>query len=210
MVRLGQRLREIRQYKGLSIEEVAKATKIRAQFISAIESGDYKNLPAKAYAQGFVKNYVAFLSLPQRESLAMFRREFDEREHVDVLPESFTHKREIPLHRFRWQGAAIVTGIILILIIGYLLFQYRSAFLAPSLTIDSPKENATVTATDIPVVGTSDINTTVVVNNEIAYVDSNGHFKKIVSVFSGKAKITVSSVNKFGKRTVVERHINVR
>lgn len=210
MVRLGQRLREIRQYKGLSIDEVAKATKIRAQFISAIERGDYKHLPAKAYAQGFVKIYVAFLGLPQRESLAMFRREFDEREHVDVLPESFTHKKEIPLQHFRWQGAAIITGFVLILVIGYLLFQYRFAFLSPSLIIDSPKENAIVTATDIPVVGTTDTNTTVVVNNDVAYVDSNGHFKKIVAVFSGKATITVTSINKFGKKTTVERHVIVR
>src|SRR5437588_6343029 len=122
MVRLGQRLREIRQYKGLTIDEVAKGTKIRTQFISAIEKGDYKSLPSKAYAQGFVKNYVAFLGLPQRESLAMFRREFDEREHVDVLPESFTHKKIIPQYRFQWQGAITISCFVLVVLIGYLLF----------------------------------------------------------------------------------------
>ena len=209
MVRLGQRLREIRVYKGLSIEEVAKGTKIRSQFISAIEKGDYKTLPSKAYAQGFVKNYVTFLGLPQRESMAMFRREFDEREYVDVLPESFTKQNAISLRRFRWQGTLFASIVILLLLVGYLLFQDRSAFFAPSLSIDSPKEAATVTATDISVTGMTDPNATVIINNEAAYVDGTGHFKKIITVFPGKATITIISVNKFGKRRILERHITV-
>src|SRR5258707_6377504 len=98
MVRLGQRLKEERLSKGFTIEEVAKATKIRPQFITAIEQSNYKQLPSKAYAHGFVKNYISFLELPLRESLAMFRRELDEKEYLDVLPDSFTKKKEIPLH----------------------------------------------------------------------------------------------------------------
>src|SRR5258708_508503 len=103
MVRLGQRLKEERTLKNLTIDEVAKATKIRPQFISAMEQGNYKNLPSKAYAHGFVKNYISFLGLSMRDSLAMFRREFDEKEYVDVLPESFTKQKNIPLNKINWQ-----------------------------------------------------------------------------------------------------------
>ena len=52
MIRVGQLLRDERVRKRLTIEEVAKATKIRTNFLSAIEKGEYKKLPSSAYAQG--------------------------------------------------------------------------------------------------------------------------------------------------------------
>ncbi len=43
---IGQRLREKRLKKGLTIEDIAKATKIRIGFLQAIENSDYKKLPS--------------------------------------------------------------------------------------------------------------------------------------------------------------------
>src|SRR5579872_1705923 len=97
MVKLGERLLEERKAQGFSTEEVAKATKIRHEFIEAIEKGDYKKLPSTAYAQGFVKNYVEFLGLPEKELLALFRREFKEEEFLGVLPQSFMRPKEVSL-----------------------------------------------------------------------------------------------------------------
>ncbi|MGH2637780.1 MAG: helix-turn-helix domain-containing protein, partial [Rhabdochlamydiaceae bacterium] len=68
------------------MEEIAAAIKIRPEFLSAIEKGDYQHLPSPAYASGFVTNYAAYLGFPKRETLALFRREFDEQKAYKVLP----------------------------------------------------------------------------------------------------------------------------
>lgn len=210
MIKLGQRLKEERIAKNLTIDEIAKATKIQPQFITAIEQSNYKKLPSKAYAQGFVKNYISFLGLPLRDSLAMFRREFDEREYIDLLPESFTKKKDIPLHKINWQRTVLSGSVIILILVGYFLFQYRAAFFAPSLTVAIPKENSRIHTDMITVKGATDSNSTVMVNTILTYVDGTGHFTKIVPVFSGKSTIVIVSTNKFGKKTIVERHVVVK
>jgi len=209
MIKFGQRLYEARIKKGLTIEEVAKATKIRSRFIKAIEKGEYKKLPSPAYTQGFVKNYISFLELPQTELIALFRREYDEREFVNVLPESFTKAEEIPLHRITFQQTLLVTIGILLILFGYILFQYRYAFLDPSLNIQSPKENAILHTQIIDITGTTQPNNTVTVNNYPVFVNDSGRFRKQITVFSGKSTIIIRVANRFGRKKILERHVQV-
>ena len=209
MIRVGQRLRDERLRKGMTIEEVARSTRIRAEFISAIERGNYKNLPSGAYVQGFVKNYISFLGLPSRELLAMFRREFDEREYIGVLPESFTNAENIPIRRFHIRRVVSIIALVLVPLLIYTFFQYRSAFLNPALTITSPKENAQVSGLTIPVSGKTEPNVTVTINDIPVLIDSEGSFKKLVTVFAGKSTITVKAANSFGRITIIERQVKV-
>lgn len=59
----GAVLREIREKRNLSIEEVTKITKIPAKYVKAIETDDVRSLPARVYLQGFVKNLAALYKL---------------------------------------------------------------------------------------------------------------------------------------------------
>ncbi|MGH7245474.1 MAG: helix-turn-helix domain-containing protein [Candidatus Levyibacteriota bacterium] len=209
MIRLGDRLREEREKKNLTILQVAKATKIRPHFIEALEKGEYKKLPSSAYAQGFVKNYIEFLELPAKELLPLFRREFNEKEYLGVLPESFT-RGAVKIRKVRlWQTTAIILGV-LFLFATYIFLQYRAAIFSPSLSIENPKENAVITTIQVNVSGQTDINTTVTVNNLPTFVDTTGHFQKDLTLFSGKQTIIVKAVNNFGKTATVERHITLK
>ncbi|MFO7624664.1 MAG: helix-turn-helix domain-containing protein, partial [Anaerolineales bacterium] len=60
---LGQRLREARLARSLSVEEAAQATRIRVRFLAALENGDYEALPSAAQARGFVRSYAGYLGL---------------------------------------------------------------------------------------------------------------------------------------------------
>lgn len=210
MIRVGQRLEEERVRQGLSVAEVAKATKIRPQFLTSIEKGEYKLLPSSAYVHGFIRNYAEFLGMPVKNTLALFRREFDEREYLGVLPESFTKKHASSFPGFRLGPTALLLGAIVLFVIGYVFFQYRSAFLSPQLSIGTPKENATVAAQVISVVGKTEQNISVTVNDDPVYVEKDGSFMKDVTVFSGPNAITVKAINSFGKKSIVIRHITVR
>lgn len=77
MLKLGERLKEKRLEKGLSLEDVSKSTKIREDYLFSIEDGKYDELPSATHAQGFVRNYIKFLGLNEKEALALFRREVD-------------------------------------------------------------------------------------------------------------------------------------
>ena len=59
----GSLLREIREKRSLSIDDVSRITKIPAKFIRAIEDVDLKKLPARVYLQGFVKNMANLYKL---------------------------------------------------------------------------------------------------------------------------------------------------
>lgn len=209
MIRVGQKLYEERIKKGLTLEEVAKATKIRSSFLSAIEKGEYHTLPSSAYIQGFVKNYADFLGLPQKEIVAIFKREFNEKEFLGVLPKSFTHKDEILLSRLRLSQTATTILVIACVIIGYMLFQYRYAIINPPLVVGRPQENEEVTS-PVTVVGKTDANASVSVDEFLVSVDQNGNFHKEITIFPGNNVIKIIAKNRFGRQTQIERHINVK
>lgn len=210
MIRFGDRLREERKAKNYSLEDIAKATKIRLSFLEAIEKGDYRKLPSSAYAAGFVKNYVEFLGLPAKEYLARFRREFNEKEHLSVLPESFTRPRKIHVNTIRVKQTLFLAIGLFCLLLVYIFFQYKAAFFSPSLTLASPKENAVITGQTVSIVGKTEQNVTITVDGQPALTNENGSFTKTIAVFTGPTTITIQAVNSFGKVTVVKRQVVVK
>lgn len=60
---LGQQLQQARQARGLSIEEAARVTYIRPQYLRALESDDASSLPSVVQGRGFLRNYAAYLGL---------------------------------------------------------------------------------------------------------------------------------------------------
>ena len=62
---VGQKLEDARKKKGISLREVSESTKIRGDYISAIETGIVEiNLP-EVYLRGFVRLYSKFLGLDE-------------------------------------------------------------------------------------------------------------------------------------------------
>ena len=59
--RIGQMLKETREEKGLTLDEISKTLVIRKPVISAIEAGDWEKLPPPVYVKGYVNQYAALL-----------------------------------------------------------------------------------------------------------------------------------------------------
>jgi cytoskeletal protein RodZ len=60
---LGSQLRAAREAKGLSLDQVFKATRIKAAYIEALESNRIDALPGIVQARGFVRTYANYLGL---------------------------------------------------------------------------------------------------------------------------------------------------
>ena len=70
MMEVGQLLRQTREAQELSLADIEEKTKIRQSFISALESGDWDDLPNEVVARGFLRKYAVALGLNPDELLA--------------------------------------------------------------------------------------------------------------------------------------------
>ena len=75
VVTVGERLREAREAKGLSVEDIAAQTRIPTRHLLSLETGDWAKLPAATYSIGFAKNYAGALGLDRNEIGEQLRAE---------------------------------------------------------------------------------------------------------------------------------------
>jgi curved DNA-binding protein CbpA len=68
----GPFLKEIREYKGVSIERMAEMTRISKTHITALENEDIPKLPADVYVRGYVYQYAKVLKLNPEAVAASF------------------------------------------------------------------------------------------------------------------------------------------
>lgn len=82
----GSDLKAYRENLNLSVEEVFRITRIPVRYLRAIEEGIVKEMPARVYLQGFVKNLAHVYKLPPNEAAKLFLEHFDKN-----LSSSATH-----------------------------------------------------------------------------------------------------------------------
>ncbi len=68
---IGQQLRQAREARDLTIQQVSRATHIRPHYLEALESEAFGALPSRAQARGFLRAYAGYLNLPVDELLAV-------------------------------------------------------------------------------------------------------------------------------------------
>ena len=80
---LGETLRAERERQGIPLDEVERATCVRAPLLRAIEEDRLDALPAEAYARGFVRTYAEQLSLDPDAMVDLFNRQWSGTPHDD-------------------------------------------------------------------------------------------------------------------------------
>ncbi len=75
MTTIGQRLRQARVQRGLQLEDVFAATRIRRPYLQAMEADDWEALPSAVHARAFLRTYADFLGLETESLLAAWAAE---------------------------------------------------------------------------------------------------------------------------------------
>src|ERR1700757_74925 len=70
---LPDRLAAARERKGVDLTRAERDTKIRARYLSALERGDYRDLPGAVYTKGFLRNYAHYLGLDPEYLTDLYR-----------------------------------------------------------------------------------------------------------------------------------------
>lgn len=78
---LGEYLRREREKRGITIEQVASATKIGVKQLHALETDRFSELPAKPFIRGFVGSYARFIGLDAKDTLTRFDQFIESKSH---------------------------------------------------------------------------------------------------------------------------------
>jgi cytoskeletal protein RodZ len=137
---LPDRLSAARERKGVDLVRAERDTKIRVRYLSALERGDYRDLPGAVYTKGFLRNYAIYLGLDPEDVLRQWRRERGEQtapEAVIVPPGPI----EEPSRPLRFSSSVVVAALLtaaVVLFFVYLGSQLLRYSRPPDLTVTTP------------------------------------------------------------------------
>ena len=71
---VGAYLREIRERQGISIDEIARSTRVLHHYLEVLESDDLASLPAPVFTKGFIRAYCQALGIPADEPIRLYEQ----------------------------------------------------------------------------------------------------------------------------------------
>lgn len=92
MTEVGQRLKEARTEKNLSLEELQNITKIQKRYLQNVEEGNFDALPGVFYARAFVKQYAEAVGLDPEMIFEEFKHEIPSTQK-EAIPEQLSRVR---------------------------------------------------------------------------------------------------------------------
>ena len=150
MITLGQTLKQARESRGITLNEVADITKISIRILRAIEDGDESALPPKTFLRGFIYSYASYLKLDTEQILAQFQSEMGstrpEEPISEITPQSSSPANVEPTTKLRSVAAAALVAAIIAAI--FLVKKTVDKYEKESIVVDSkPVLSADITAT---------------------------------------------------------------
>jgi cytoskeletal protein RodZ len=68
----GERLKREREMRGVSLDEVSVATRIKPQYLAALENEQWSQLPGGVFNRGFIRTIARFLGMDEENVLAEY------------------------------------------------------------------------------------------------------------------------------------------
>ncbi|UNC91862.1 helix-turn-helix domain-containing protein [Candidatus Contubernalis alkaliaceticus] len=127
MKEIGDILRNAREEKGLTYEEISEITKIQSRYLQALEEGDTKMFPGEVYIKGSLRNYARVLKLDDAE---LMNKYYQLTNQIQETPQvEMKERREKPLYTSEdaiWKN--LVVGILVIFLLWGGIKGYQSFF----------------------------------------------------------------------------------
>src|SRR5262245_57115011 len=131
---IGDFFKQVRETKGLTVDEVASKTRIRTDFVKALEEGNFAKLPDQVFARGFVRSYARSLGLDEEDAIHRFTQSAgafyekqDERERLRARQAEEERKRQA-----NRKAVAVAIGIAILTLVFLLSREQSSVFVRKS------------------------------------------------------------------------------
>jgi len=204
-VTLGEKLKEIRNEKRMSLADVSKATKIQVKYLEKLEEGRYQDLPADVYVKGFLRSYALFLGISETALVKTYEREKEIQKNIQKKDFKENLNQPIDISNFTITPKHIILGLVLIFVALGFFYIYREANLfisTPRLTVTNPADGTVTQERITQVSGIAERDADVSINDQKVMVNDEGKFSENVGLQSGMNAITVRAKNRFDKEAV--------
>ncbi len=204
---LGDTIQQARLFKNLKIEDIAKKTGIRKEYLIAIEEERYDLLPAGLYGRSFVKEYARFLKLNTKEILKNLETKLETSYENNPFSKKIVKRREFRV--FPKIIRNILLGAAILICFLYLIFYFKKIIFPPFLEITQPEKNLMTKSQTITIVGKTEKEAEVRINNEIILNNHDGIFSQTINLKKGINNIVITSKKKYSREKTVSRQILV-
>ncbi len=207
---IGEILRTSREQHGLSIAELTKLTRIRPEYLEALEENHFERLPAAVFVKGYIKNYSMLFGFDPKPVLALLRRDFKESAVGTLVPREFM--KPVLKKREFWTPitfAVLALSSIFLTLLAYIAIQWYNIQKPPKLLVSEPADDAFVSS-HIIVKGRTVSDAVVSVNTQPVSLQTDGTFQTEVFIpREGIHIITIESQDSRGKTSVIQRSVHV-
>ena len=121
---VGEFFRQVRETKGLTLDEVAIKTRIHPEYLKAIEEANFGKLPDQVFAKGFVRSYARSLGLDEEDAMrrftasaSAFYNKHEERERL--------RQQQVEDERKRQANRKVVFATVGVAVLGLILLLTR-------------------------------------------------------------------------------------
>src|SRR5690349_16067719 len=109
---IGVALRNAREHRGMSIQDVADETRIRRAYIGAIEDMRLDQLPSRPFTIGYVKSYAELMGFEPGAAISRFKESSPDPDGALRAPVGVPQERDPRLGLIAVAGAVILAAII--------------------------------------------------------------------------------------------------
>ncbi|MGB9722515.1 MAG: helix-turn-helix domain-containing protein [Chloroflexia bacterium] len=145
---LGDLLRQRREEFGWTLEEVSQRTRIRRNYLQALEEGKYDLLPADVHVRGFLYTYASLLNLPFEEVRALYEQERGRPALVSIAP--ISQPPRVRSFVLPGLGVAILFALIVAAVAIWLNFGFLHPTTVPPTATPRPPTPTSILPTATP------------------------------------------------------------
>jgi len=197
---LGEVLYSARTAAGLSIDDLASITSIRAGLISKMESNDFSDCGGDIYARGHLRNLAPKLGLDANQLVEIYNEEhsIESRSINEMLAENSITRVPHEKKNISWKvPAAFSLGILLLLGVAQIIYSNlnssnptSAAPVESSTPSASPSAEPTPSAssTEVPATGGVTLSITAARGNSLIDIVVDGEHVDKGSIFQGESK----------------------
>ena len=206
---IGDRLRQARERRGVSIAEASATLKIRAPILEAFEREDHSQLPPRVYALGQLRTYAAYLGLDPATVAAGWQGSPapvgpapTSSQRPTSTAERLAALRPGLIRSTRGVLAFGGLGLAVLAISGFMVLQLLRFILPPSIAITYPIEaisNLEPGTLSYEIKGTADARASIVINTSAGAqltteADESGLWSLIVPLGTGRTEVVAIAV----------------
>jgi cytoskeleton protein RodZ len=116
---LGAYLRELRTRRGLSLDELARLTRVASRYLEALEGDQVGALPAPVFSRGYIRAYCQALHEPVEEALALYEGQSG---RTSPTAPARSPSAAPPAEREARSRSTVLVSFVLLVVLGLALF----------------------------------------------------------------------------------------